>query len=116
MDLTKIAEFVNPLWSTLLGAPGLWAFVKSKTDKNITVAALTLKLVRYRIIEEGERYIERGYILSGEYSDFYEELYKPYVDMGGNGLAQLIFERIKKLPMLPDGSEERGRHHDQQNV
>ena len=107
MDLSKIAEFANPLWSTLLGAPGLWAFLKAKADRNSTEDDLLLVLVRARIIEEGERYLERGYILSGEYADFYEELYKPYKDMGGNGLAQHVFERIEKLPMLPDGSEGR---------
>ena len=107
MDLSKIAEFANPLWSTLLGAPGLWAFVEAKIKRGDSESVLIRTLVRARIIEEGERYLERGYILSGEYSDFYEELYKPYKNMGGNGLAQHIFERIEKLPMLPDGSEGR---------
>lgn len=112
MDLTKIAEFSSPILSALFGAPGMWAFVQSKNDRNSTEHDSTERdlvrvLVRDRIIEEGERYLERGYILSGEYSDFYEELYKPYTKMGGNGLAQHIFERIEKLPMLPDGSEGR---------
>lgn len=107
MDLTKVAEFSSPLLSALLGGSGLWAFVKAKLDHNTTEDELLLVLVRARIIEEGERYLERGYILSGEYSDLYEELYKPYKDMGGNGLAQHIFERIEKLPMLPDGSDGR---------
>lgn len=107
MDLSKIAEFANPLISALFGAPGLWAFVKAKADRNTLDEKLLLAIVRARIVEEGERYLERGYILSGEYSDFYEELYKPYKDRGGNGLAQHIFERIEKLPMLPDGSEGR---------
>lgn len=107
MDLSKIVEFTNPLLSAVFGAPGLWALVKAKTDRNSTEDELLLVLVRARIIEEGEQYLERGYILSGEYSDFYEELYRPYKDMGGNGLAQHIFERIEKLPMLPDGSEGR---------
>lgn len=107
MDLTKITEAANLFLSALFGAPGLWAFLKTKTDRNTTEEELLLVLVRARIIEEGERYLERGYILSGEYSDFYEELYKPYKGMGGNGLAQHIFERIEKLPMLPDGSEGR---------
>ena len=105
MDLSKVAEFSSPLLSALLGGSGLWVFAKAKLDRNSTEEELLLVLVRDRIIEEGERYIDRGYILSGEYSDFYEELYKPYKDMGGNGLAQHIFERIEKLPMLPDGSE-----------
>lgn len=105
MDLSKIAEFANPFLSAVFGAPGLWALVQTRANRNSTEDELLLVLVRARIIEEGERYLERGYILSGEYADFYEELYKPYKDMGGNGLAQHIFERIEKLPMLPDGSE-----------
>lgn len=107
MDLSKIAEFSSPLLSALLGGSGLWAFVKAKADRNTTEDGLLLMLVRDRIIEEGELYLERGYILSGEYADFYEDLYKPYKELGGNGLAQHIFERIEKLPMLPDGSEGR---------
>lgn len=107
MDLTKIAEFSSPLLSAILGGSGLWALVKSKVDRNSTEDELLLAIVRYRIIEEGERYLDRGYILSGEYADFYEELYEPYLKLGGNGLAKHIFERIEKLPMLPDGSEER---------
>lgn len=105
MDLTKIAEFSSPVMSALLGGSGLWAFVKSHTDRTQAEDELLLTLVRAHIIEKGERYIERGYILSGEYSDFYEELYEPYLELGGNGLAKHIFERVEKLPMLPDGSE-----------
>ena len=105
MDLSKIAEFANPLLSAVMGAPGLWAFAEAKAKRGSVEKELIRVLVRDRIIEAGERYLERGYILSGEYSDFYEELYKPYKEMGGNGLAQHIFERIEKLPMLPDGGE-----------
>lgn len=105
MDLTKIAEFSSPLLSALLGGSGLWAFVKARADYNQAEDELLLTLVRAHIIEQGERYIERGYILAGEYSDFYEELYAPYLELGGNGLAKHIFERVEKLPMLPDGSE-----------
>lgn len=104
MDLTKLAEFASPVASALLGGSGLWAFVKTRTDQNQAEDELLLTLVRAHIIEKGERYIERGYILAGEYSDFYEELYAPYLELGGNGLAKHIFERVEKLPMLPDGS------------
>lgn len=107
MDLSKIVEFTNPFLSAVFGAPGLWAFIEAKFKNGSAEKMLLRTLVRARIIEKGERYLERGYILSGEFSDFYEELYKPYKDMGGNGLAQHIFERIEKLPMLPDGSEGR---------
>ena len=109
MDLTKIAEFVSPVASALLGGSGLWAYVKSRADHNQAEDELLLTLVRAHIIEQGERYLERGYILSGEYSDFYEELYAPYLELGGNGLAKHIFERVEKLPMFPDGSDGKER-------
>ena len=105
MDLTKLAEFASPVASALLGGSGLWAFVKTRTDRNQAEDELLLALVRAHIIEQGERYIARGYILAGEYSDFYEELYAPYLELGGNGLAKHIFERVEKLPLLPDGSD-----------
>ena len=105
MDLTKLAEFASPVVSALLGGSGLWAYVKSRADHNQAEDELLLTLVRAHIIEQGERYLDRGYILAGEYSDFYEELYAPYLELGGNGLAKHIFERVEKLPMLPDVSE-----------
>lgn len=105
MDLNKIAEFASPVASALLGGSGLWAYIKSCADHNRNEDELLLTLVRSHIIEQGERYLERGYILAGEYSDFYEELYAPYIELGGNGLAKHIFERVEKLPMLPDGSD-----------
>lgn len=110
MDLTKIAEFASPIASALLGGSGLWAFMKSHAERNQFEDELLLTMVRARIIEQGERYLERGYIMSGEYSDFYEELYAPYIELGGNGLAKHIFERVEKLPMLPDGSERKENH------
>lgn len=105
MDLIKIAEFASPVAAALLGGSGLWAFIKALADHNQAEDELLLTLVRSHIIEQGERYIKRGYILAGEYSDFYEELYAPYLELGGNGLAKHIFERVEKLPMLPDGSD-----------
>ena len=110
MDLTKIAEIISPIVSALLGGSGLWAFVKTHADRNQFEDELLLTVVRARIIEQGERYLERGYILSGEYSDLYEELYAPYIELGGNGLAKHIFERVEKLPILPDGSEKKEKH------
>ena len=105
MDLTKAVEAATTGLTALFSAPGVLAWLKTReTDSNTELEkALLRELVRVRIIELCELYIERGYILSGEYSDLYEDLYEPYTKMGGNGLAHHIFERVEKLPMLPDG-------------
>ena len=106
MDMTKVVEAATAGLTALFSTPGIAAWLKTrKTDNDTELErALLRELVRIRIIELCEFYIERGYILSGEYSDLYEDLYEPYTKMGGNGLAHHIFERVEKLPMLPDGT------------
>ena len=106
MDMTKAVEAASAGLTALFSAPGVVAWLKTRETDNETELekALLRELVRVRIIELCELYIERGYVLSGEYSDLYEDLYEPYTKMGGNGLAHHIFERVEKLPMLPDGT------------
>ena len=106
MDITKVVEAATTGLTALFSAPGMVAWLKTREsdDETELANALLRELVRVRIIELCELYIERGYILSGEYSDLYEDLYEPYAKMGGNGLAHHIFERVEKLPMFPDGT------------
>ena len=106
MDMTKVVETATTGLTAVFSTPGIVAWFKTRdTDtKTELEKALLRELVRVRIIELCELYIERGYILSGEYSDLYEDLYEPYTKMGGNGLAHHIFERVEKLPMVPDGT------------
>lgn len=101
MDLTKIAEFSNPLLSAILGAPGIWAWVKTKADRNSNEAKLLLTVSRTQLIALGRTYIERGYITIDEYEE-YEAEYQIYSSLGGNGLAHHIFKRIDDLPIMPN--------------
>lgn len=106
MDLTKVAEMANPLISALFGAPGMWAFVKSKTDHNNNAAKLLLSVSRTQIISLGREYIDRGYITMDEYEEFESE-YQIYSALGGNGLARRIFEQVDDLPMMPNNIDGR---------
>lgn len=101
MDLTKIAEFANPIISAVFGAPGLWALVKTKTDRNDNVVKLVLSVSRNQLIEQGKKYLDRGYLTMDEYEE-YEAEYQIYSALGGNGLAHRIFEQVDDLPMLTD--------------
>lgn len=51
------------------------------------------------IINRGEHYIARGYITKDEYENLNEYLYKPYLEMGGNGTAKKIMSEIEKMPL-----------------
>lgn len=102
MDLTKIAEMANPALTALLGGSGIWAWAKTKADRNDNTDKLLLSVSRNQLITLGRGYIERGYITMDEYEEFEAE-YQLYSALGGNGLARRIFEQVDELPMMPDG-------------
>ena len=106
MDLSKIVEFSNPLLSAVFGAPGMWALLKAKTDRDDNSAKLLLSVSRNQLIALGRTYIERGYITMDEYEE-YESEYSIYSALGGNGLARRMFEQIDELPMMPNGIDGR---------
>jgi hypothetical protein len=106
VDLTKIAELANPAVTALLGGSGIWAFAKTKADRNNNAAKLLLTVSRNQLIMLGRAYIERGYITMDEYEE-YESEYQIYSDLGGNGLARRVFEQVDNLPMMPNGIDGR---------
>lgn len=106
MDLTKAAELANPAITALLGGSGVWAWAKAKSDRNDSEYKLLLGIARAQLMYDGRKYLKRGYITMDEYKE-YEERYKLYHDLGGNGLARRIFEQIDDLPMTPNDIEGR---------
>lgn len=106
MDLTKIAELANPAVTALLGSSGIWVWIKTKSDRNNSEDRLLLSVARNQLVREGREYLKRGYIAMDEYEE-YEEHYKLYSDLGGNGLARRIFEQVDELPMIPKGIDGR---------
>lgn len=106
MDLTKIAEIANPAVTALLGSSGIWMWAKTKADRNNTEDRLLLAVARSQLVNQGRKYLKRGYITMDEY-EAYEDNYKLYSDLGGNGLARRIFDQVDELPMMPTGIEGR---------
>lgn len=100
MDLTKIAELANPVITTLLGSSGIWMWAKSKSDRNNHEHALLLGVSKNQLITLGRTYLDRGYITMDEYEE-YEEEYKLYSALGGNGLARRVFKQVDDLPIMP---------------
>lgn len=106
MDLTKIAEMANPAVTALLGSSGIWMWIKTKSDHNDLEDRLLLAVARSQLVEQGREYLKRGYITMDEYEE-YEDNYKLYSGLGGNGLARRIFEQVDDLPMMPTGVDGR---------
>lgn len=106
MDLTKIAEFANPAISTVLSCPGIWAWAKTRTQRNESEDKLLLQVAKNQLVVQGREYLKRGYITMDEYEE-YESEYQVYSSLGGNGLARRIFEQVDELPMMPTGIDGR---------
>lgn len=106
MDLTKIAEFTNPLITTVLSGPGIWAWAKTRTQHGDSVDRLLLQVAKNQLVIQGREYLKRGYITMDEYEE-YEAEYQVYSSLGGNGLARRIFEQVDDLPMTPNGIDGR---------
>ena len=106
MDLTKIAEFANPLITTVLSGPGIWAWARTRQQRNDSEDKLLLQVAKNQLVSQGREYLKRGYITMDEYEE-YEAEYQIYSDLGGNGLARRIFEQVDELPMMPNGIDGR---------
>lgn len=106
MDLTKVAELANPAITALLGGSGIWAWAKAKGERNDTEDKLLLHVAKNQLVYQGRKYLKRGYITMDEYEE-YEDNYKLYSGLGGNGLARRIFEQVDELPMMPNGIDGR---------
>lgn len=51
------------------------------------------------IVFFASKVIEQGYITTEEYESLKTEIYVPYQEMGGNGLAKKMMEEVEKLPI-----------------
>ena len=102
MDLTKLAELANPAVTALLGGSGIWAWLKTRTDRNDSEDKLLLQVARNQLVAQGRLYLDRGYITMDEYEE-YESEYDIYSRLGGNGLARRVFKQVDELPILPNG-------------
>lgn len=59
-----------------------------------------LSLLRAELIRSGEKYIEQKWIPIYA-KDAYENLYKAYHNLGGNGTMTQLYENVMKLPTSP---------------
>lgn len=103
MDATRIIEIMVPVITALLGSSGIWAIFAARKNRHDRANALLLGIARNQIIMIGKIYLAQGYIPIDEYEDFYNYLYRPYIDLGGNGMGEKLYEEISHLPMKKPG-------------
>ena len=97
--LVGITQVVTALICALAASAGFWAFIQKKDDQRDAKTKLLLGLAHDRIVDQGLKYIERGWIAKDEYHDLNKYLYGPYSTFGGNGLAEKIMAEVAELPI-----------------
>ena len=106
MDMTKFAELANPVVTALLGGSGIWAWAKTRVERNDSEDELLLRVAKNQLVYQGRKYLKRGYVTMDEYEE-YESEFKVYESLGGNGLARRVFKQVDVLPILPNGIDGR---------
>lgn len=91
-------EMLITIAGSVFASSGLWTLILYKAKQKDTGLLMTRGMAHYQIIEEGQKYIERGWITHEEYDDFMKYLANPYLESGSNGLAKKIIDDISELP------------------
>lgn len=95
-----ILTIVAGIVTSLITSQGLWNHISTKSRKDSAEADLLLGLGHTRIMNLCGKYIKRGWITPEEYEDLITYLYKPYLELGGNGTVKKMVENeINRLPI-----------------
>lgn len=100
MELTILVQHGVSIILTALASTGFWAWAQKKTEKKSASSKLLMGMARDRIIFLGQKYVNRGYLSKDEYYDLLTYFYDPYIQFGGNGLAEKIMEQVNTLPLV----------------
>ena len=93
-----ITQIILTIITALLASSGLWAFLGSRLEKNSAERELIVGVGHIELVFFGMQFIERGWITREEYETM-QELYKPYVKLGGNGSGTKIMKEVENLPI-----------------
>lgn len=99
MEIGGWLQFILTITVSVLGSAGFWAFISKRSDRNNAARRMLTGLAHDRIMSLGTSYIERGWVTVDEYENLDHYLYQPYKDLGGNGTAKRIMEKVKELPI-----------------
>ena len=99
------------IWITLaaavIGSSGVWGFIAMRMNKRDETAKMLKGIAHHMIVTEGARLLDQGHVSMDEYRNLHRGLFKPYKELGGNGLAERIVKEVDKLPIIGDKHNER---------
>lgn len=121
MDVSYWITGIVTLLVGIFGSTGFWTWINSRREKNSEIYKY-IENIEKNVNEHMERMekgflgleylgikmscktiLDRGWVDIEELEDIEKLMYKPYVSMGGNGIAKELFEEVKQLPHKPKG-------------
>lgn len=84
---------------------GFWAYFTARTNKKTASYKLLIGLAYDRIVYVGMKYVHRGWISKDEYDSLIRNLYRPYKEVGGNGLVERVMKQIDELPLIKPNNQ-----------
>lgn len=109
MNIDALVQTLVSVILALAASGGFWTFIAKKRDSKSAKTMMIIGLGHDRIMSLGRKYLERGSITADEYENLYEYLYKPYEEMGGNGSAKMIMDKVKALPIYEITNDKKER-------
>lgn len=97
--MDPVTTIATTIFGSMMGSTGLWLLITKLTDRRSAQTQLLKGLARDRVIFLGSTYVRRGSVTKPEYQDYVQYFVDPYFKLGGNGLAERVFEDVKKLPV-----------------
>lgn len=100
---------------SVLGSGGIVAYLQSRGTRNNATSRLLMGMAYNYITNQGINYIDRGWISKDELEELNKYYFRPYTDLGGNGVAERVMSEVKKLPLRPQSpyAEILNRHQDE---
>ena len=96
---------VLALLGIIFGSQALWNFLQSLFQKKKPWQELLIGLGHDRITLLCEQEIKTGYTTPYRFHNIVE-IYEPYKKAGGDGDAEMMFNKVKSLPMKSDEFKE----------
>lgn len=113
-------ESIVTIILAVLGSTGLWTVInqhfftyigqkrklsEAQKDEIKTILKPTNDMVLGigydRLIHVCNKYIDRGWIDIDELNGISKYLYEPYIELGGDGMAEALFDKLRALPNKP---------------
>lgn len=95
----EVQGILIALISSLITSSGLWAFIERRRNKNDARTRLLMNIAKGKIVRVGMDYIDAGEISRDDLEELQSDLYGPYFELGGNGLASKVMEEVLHLPL-----------------